>query len=40
MRNDGMTAKAIAAKHGVSTATVNLRLKKMGLTTPRKKGKK
>ncbi len=36
-----MTAKEIAEKHGVSMATVNLRLKKLGLTTPRgKKGKK
>lgn len=34
-----MTAKEIAAKHGVSTATVNLRLKQHGLTKPRKKGK-
>ncbi len=31
-----MTAKEIADKHGVSVATVNLRLKKLGLTTPRK----
>ncbi len=40
MRQDGMTAKAIAGKFGVSMATVNLRLKKLGLTNPRKKGKK
>ncbi len=35
-----MTAKQIAEKHGVSVATVNLRLKKLGLTTPRKGAKK
>jgi DNA-binding NarL/FixJ family response regulator len=36
LRQDGMTAKAISEKYGVSVATVNLRLKKFGLTTPRK----
>jgi DNA-binding NarL/FixJ family response regulator len=36
MRQDGMTAKAIAAKFRVSMATVNLRLRKLGLTNPRK----
>ena len=40
MRKDGMTAKAIATKHGVSMATVNLRLRKLGLTKPRAGGKK
>ena len=34
-----MTAKAIAEKFGISTATVNNRLRAMGLTKPRK-GKK
>ena len=32
----GMTAKQVADKYGVSMATVNLHLKKHGLTTPRK----
>lgn len=36
MRQGGMTAKAIAEKLGVSMATVNLHLRKHGLTTPRK----
>jgi hypothetical protein len=35
-----MTAKEIAEKHGVSTATVNIRARALGLTTPRKKRKK
>lgn len=37
---ESMTAKEIAEKHGVSMATVNLRLKQFGLTKPRKGGKK
>ena len=36
MRKDGMTAKAIGAKYGVSMATVNLRMKQYGLTKSRK----
>jgi hypothetical protein len=39
MRKSGMTAKAIAAKYGVSMGAVNLHLRKHGLTNPGKRGR-
>jgi hypothetical protein len=36
LRADGVTAKAMAAKYGVSMATINLHLRKHGLTSKRR----